>query len=71
MEQVKTTIKRAYSGQNLKAKRASIVGQYIKCSACGEIDDQETCLVTLEDNRYKTRCVRCGMELYLCMQHIK
>jgi len=57
------------SSQAKKAHRA-LIGKYIACKRCSEIDDENTSYIYLEDNRYRTRCVRCGDIGFLKLQHI-
>jgi len=51
-------------------KHRKLIGTYIKCSQCGELNNEPTCRIYLEDNRYRTQCVRCGKEDYLKTQHL-
>lgn len=40
-------------------KHRELIGTYIKCPRCGEINEEKTLRIYLEDRRYMTSCVRC------------
>jgi Zn ribbon nucleic-acid-binding protein len=55
--------------KSIMKKHREIIATYIKCKQCGEIDEEKTCRVYLEDSRYMVDCVRCGFKEYLKTHH--